>query len=150
MDTYIASASGIALTAESTKTLMQIATTADIRAKLIGLDVTFDGDTSGLPEILVELLRQTTAGTGTGVTPVKADSAAPTAIVTAAKAHSSEPTASSILRSWYVDPHDGKILWREYDPEAQIRIPASGYLGVRYTSGAGVTVNAAVNMIWSE
>jgi hypothetical protein len=148
MDTYVATASGIALTASSTKTLLQIATPSTVRATLLELEVGFDGVTSGLPEILVELLRQSSAGTGTSVTPAPLSTAAPASLVTALKAHSAEPGVSTILGSWYVDPHDGKLLLPFYERDRQVVVPVSGWLGVRYTTGAGVTVNAAVNMVF--
>ena len=96
-DKYVCNADAVALAAATAKTVLQIATPSTTRARVCQLVVGFDGVTAANPPVLVELLRQTTAGTMTAQTPAPLDSAAPTSLATGSKNASAEPTADTVL-----------------------------------------------------
>lgn len=147
MDTYVASTGSIALAASTDQTLLQIASPSDLRGRLLGFSVSFDGvDPSELP-ILVTLVRQTSAGTGDPITPAPIDVDAPAAQFTAEKAHTSEPSTSVILGSWFVTPVGGLVMMTYALDEAPI-IDVSSRLALK--AEPGNTVNAAATLTFVQ
>lgn len=145
-----ANATGTAL-----KTILQIATPAGLRAKLVEIGVTFDGVTSSAVPVLVTLRRQTSAGTGAaslaanfGPNPHNPDAA--TANVTAAQGPAgtwtAEPTTGVVLRAWRVPPTSGLVFQWPLGTEPEMAV--SKYLAIVVTSAA--TVNATAWMTWEE
>jgi hypothetical protein len=149
MDLYTVKSASTALSASTTKTLLQIITPSSIRARLANLHVSFDGSTAG-QAILVELLTQTTAGTSTATPAINpTDPAAPASLVTAGSNHSAEPTAGIVELTRFVRPDGGSIDIPFY-AERMPTIPISGRLGVRVTTAVGVTPNATAEFsFWS-
>lgn len=94
----MACSSSQALAAGVAETVLQITAPANQRLRLKGFSITVGG-TSAV-DLTVRLLKQTTAGTsGTAVTPIKVDPAAPETIQsTAATNFSVEPTAGDVLQ----------------------------------------------------
>lgn len=146
MDLYAAKTPQIAVPSASIRTLLQIATPATIRGRLANLAVSFDGSTA-LQALWVELLYQTTAGTGgTAVTPGAADPAAPASLVTALyNTSGGEPTAGTVIKGWHVRPDGGSIDIPFYGERMHV-VPVSGRLALRVTSASGVTPNAEATM----
>jgi hypothetical protein len=140
-DKYVAVADGVALTAATPKTVLQIATPSTIRARVCEVVVGFDGVTASDAPVLVELVRQTSAGTGTAVTPLPLDPAAPASLPTALKNHSAEPSGPTVLRAWRVTPAGGLFVVPFIGDEQPV-VGASGWLGVRCTAAVGVNANA--------
>ena len=145
-DKYVANADAVALAATTAKTVLQIATPATIRARICALTVGFDGVTAANPAVLVELLRQTTAGTMTGVTPAALESGAPASLVTAQKTATAEPTASTVIQTWRLTPIGGLLVIPFYGDE-QPTLGVSSWMGIRCTASAIVNVNASLTFL---
>jgi hypothetical protein len=134
-------------TGTSAKTLMQIVAPTNQRVILIEFGISFRGTSATDPPVLVELLRQTTAGTMTSLTLVKADqSIAETIQSTAQHTSTGEPTAGDVYKSFNVHPQRG-IIWQP-GPLDQLMIPGGNRLGLRCT--VGTTQNADVYMLCEE
>lgn len=146
MDKYSATADGVALVAATAKTVLNLATPASIRARITGIQVSFDGVTAGNVPALVELLRQTNAGTTTSVTPVAFDPAAPSSLCTAGKNASVEPTGTTVIRSWRVSPNGGVLIVPLLGAD-MVTMPVSGFLGIRCTAAQVVNVNAEISFL---
>jgi hypothetical protein len=145
-DKYTATADAVALAAAAAKTVLQIATPSTIRARLVELHVGFDGVTAANPPVLVELLRQTSAGTNTAVTPVAVDAAAPASLVTSGKNHSAEPTGTTVVAHWRLTPVGGLLVIPFYGDEQPV-MAISSWLGIRCTAAQIVNVNAQMTFL---
>jgi len=86
--------------------------------------------------VLVELIRQTTAGTSAALTLVKHDEASEAAIGTALQTFTAEPTAGDILASVYLSPAGG-IYSYQYPLGDEPVVAVSGRIGIRVTTVAG-------------
>lgn len=147
MSLFVAPFSAVSLTAATAKTIRQLVPAANAPIRLRELCISFDGVAATNVPVLVELLRQTTGGTSTSQTPVpesEADSKA--ALATYRDTITAEPTAGSVLRSWYVTPAGGLLIvqWAPGEgPEA-----LTYRLGLRAT--APNTVNCAGSLTFEE
>jgi hypothetical protein len=140
-DVYHASQDGVALAAATAKTVLQIATPSTIRCRVLGFSVALDGVAANVPG-LVEVLRQTTAGTMTALTPAPVDSAAPASLATASHTATAEPGSGTVVFRRRITPNGGyvEIRWQEQD---QVVMPVSGFLGIRCTFANVVNVTAS-------
>jgi len=138
---FVARVSGQALAAAATETLVQIVTTTNQRVRVRGFGVSFNGTDATKQPILVDVLRQTTAGTSSALTIVKADPASGTPVTTALQSFTVEPTAGDILWSAYFTPVGGGIDLALY-PDDEIVLGPSTRLGIRCTTVTGVTCDA--------
>lgn len=145
-DAYNVSTGSVALVAATEKTVVQVATDASNRAKVGYISVAFDGAASASPAT-VTLIRQTTAGTTSAVTPAPLDPAAPACSTTAGKDASAEPTAGTILYTWFIVPNGG-LFAIVFAPCEEPTVDVSGRLGVTIDSPA--SCNATVNMTFVE
>lgn len=137
----IAQTSEIALTAATVKTVVQLVAPANHRMKLKRWKVSFDGVSATAEPVQVELLRQTTAGTMSALTPVKKDdSLAETLQATAQHTATAEPTAGDILENVEVHPQSGYELI--YPDGWEVIVGGGDRLGIRCTAPAGVNVRA--------
>lgn len=153
MALYTSPFSGIT-TGTAIKTLVQIAAPATTRLRVVEWSVSFSGTSAAAPPVLIQLNRQTTAGTG-GVAanenPV--DAADPTSVVTAlsgptAAVWTAEPTAGVVMFAGYFTPV-GLGPFVQYAPMREILIPASGRLGITVTL-SGTAVNCSGHITWDE
>lgn len=136
----------IALTAATAKTVLQIVAPSNHRLKLTRWGVFFDGATPSAEPVVVELIRQTTAGTMTTLTPVVEVPITETIQSTAYHTATGEPTAGDVLRRREVHPQAG---YEYIFPLGQeLHIPGGGRLGIRITSPAAV--NAIGSLGWEE
>ena len=122
----------------STKTLLQLVTTAHQRIVLKEVSLSWKGISNTAAPVLVELLYQTTAGTMTAANPVAEDvGAGETLQTTGQRDATAEPTARNIIRSWEVHQQSG-FLW-----QGEILISPGGTsrrIGLRLVSpGASVS-----------
>ena len=132
-------------TGTSVKTLAQVIAAANQRVLVHAIEVSFKGVSTTDAPILVEVLRQTTAGTVTSLTPVKNNNGDDETLqTTASKDASAEPTAGDILRSLEVHPQGRHTI---YLPRP-IVVKGGGRLGVRVT--AAVSVSACVSLECEE
>lgn len=133
----IAKLSGVA-TGTSAKTLIQLVAAANHAIKITEIGCSFAGITNTDAPILVELLRQTDAGTMTSLTPKKADdSIADTLDTTAQHTATAEPTGSDVIRDWRVHPQTGLV--EQISDMAPIIVGAGDRIGLRVTAGVSVT-----------
>ena len=142
----IATQAGIA-TGSSLKTLMQLVAAANHAIRLTEIAIGLHGTSNTAEPILVQLTRQTDAGTMSALTPVKADDSVADSLATTAQHTATvEPTSTDVLRSWTVHPQTGLIV--QAHDLAPIIIGAGDRIGLRVTAAADV--NADVTMAWEE
>ena len=135
-------------TGTAAKTLLQIAAAANHRVLVVELSVSFDGtDSAGAP-ILVEILRQTDAGTMSSLTPVKVDADGDETLQTTAQENATaEPTAGDVIMREQVHPQGGGWTWQA--PFGRELVLTGGErLGVRVTAAAAV--NAVARVVFEE
>lgn len=128
------------------KTIVQLANGANIQCKVVEWALSFDGTNASAAPVLVQLNRQTTAGTGgVSATPAPLDLADPassgaglTALTgPAAATWTTEPTAGTILFSERFTPV-GLGAFIQYPPGREYIIPASGRLAIVVTAAVAV------------
>lgn len=149
---YTAAADAVALTA-ARKTVLQLATPANVAISIIELDITFDGVSASAIPVLVTLEQQASAGTG-GVAltanwgPNPIDPNFPATAVTVLKGPwaTTEPVMSKILGAWRVSPTSGLVIQFPLDQEPVQS--ASGFIGVTVTPAAAV--NATCRLVWKH
>lgn len=123
----------------ASKTLIQIQAATNHAVSITRYKLSFDGEENLAAPILVELLRQTTAGTGGSAGTVnRTDETESTTIdATSLQGFSAEPTAGAILDSFYVHPQGGAEVV-EVDPD-RVRVEAGNRIGLRVTQDSGET-----------
>jgi hypothetical protein len=131
-------ASGVAA-----KTLLQIVAASNHRALVKSWGVFGKGVTSTDAPIKVRLLRQSTAGTMSALTPVKCNSADDETLQTTAQhTATAEPTAGDVLATIEVHPQSGYV---EHFPfGSEIVVPGGGRLGIDVLAGATVSMTAFI------
>jgi hypothetical protein len=150
MPSHTATVSGVACASAAAKTILQIVTGATHRAKVKSIEVSFDGTDSTKTPVLVELIRQTTAGTSSALTLVQDDEASAAPIATALQAFTVEPTAGAVLRKKYLSPAGG-IYSYQWPLGDEPSIDVSGRLGIRLTTVAGSgTPNCCAELTFEE
>lgn len=142
-----AAVTGQIATGTAAKTLLQIVAPANHRLKISELAVSFQGvNPIGLP-ILVQVARQSSAGTMSALTPVKVNDGDPeTLLTTAQHTATAEPTTGDVLLSEQVHPQTGYTWQATWGHE--IIIPGGGKLGIIVTADA--SVNAVARVLGEE
>ena len=131
----------VALVAATAKTVLQILAPTNQRIAVRGWGVSFDGVSGSAEPVVVEVLRQTTAGTMTSGTSASEDGLGSETIqTTVTKAATAEPTAGTIIRQENIHPQTG-VEFR-FAPDEELIVPGGGRLGIRCTAPAGVNVLA--------
>ncbi|HYE76967.1 MAG TPA: hypothetical protein VEI97_03180 [bacterium] len=131
----------IALSAATAKTIIQLVAASNHRVKLLSWGVYFDGTSTTAEPVQVRLLRQTTAGTMTSLTPVKRDdSIGETLQTTAQHTATAEPTAGDVLEVKEVHPQMG--YEKIYPFGGEVIIGGGDRLGIEVTAPAVVNVRA--------
>jgi hypothetical protein len=134
----------LALTGTSVAiTLLQAVAATNQKIKINEISISFQGTSNTASPVLVDVIEQTTAGTGlTANNPTKFDKTLPEAVQSTGQrgiAQSVEPTAGNVLWEEYIHPQTG-LLWQS--PFSKEFIVGGGNrLGVR------ANANAAVNCI---
>ena len=139
-----------ALGAGTAETVIQLRGSTSTKARVIAWGISFDGVTSTDAPVVVNFLRQTTDGTGTGATEAKFDADDPAATCTAFHTFSStEPTSGDILEQYEIHPQGGLFV-REYPPgrEPVLDDAATSRIGIACTAPAAVNVLAWLQ--WEE
>jgi hypothetical protein len=145
MELYTITATDVPLSAGTAKTVLQLRTPSNRRARLVEWSVSFDGTVGSNTPVKVELMRQTSAGTGTGITPVAMDAASPAALCSAAGNHSAEPGYGNRLEVLRLTPNAGLVVI----PFSVIReerpiVPTSSFVGIVCTAAQAVNVTAYI------
>lgn len=142
---FSAETNGEISTGTSKKTILQIVAASNHRVKVKEISVSFKGTSNTAAPILVEVYRQTTAGTdGDAVTLAKFDSDTSETLQTTGLSNidgSSQPTDSgSALLSEEVHPQGGYTWQAPFGGE--IIVPGGARLGLAVTAGADVSSSA--------
>ena len=125
------------------KTLLQVVAAANHRVLVKEISVAFKGTSPTDAPILVRILRQTTAGTMSALTPVKNNSADTETLQTTAQHTATvEPTAGDVLMSEEVHPQTG-LLWQATFG-GEIIVPGGTRLGIDVTAGVSVSATARI------
>jgi hypothetical protein len=140
--TCIAQTAEVALSAATAKTVLQITAMTNHRLHIKRWAVFFDGISSTAEPVQVRLLRQTTAGTMTSLTPVKLVAGSETVQTTAQHTATAEPTAGDILDIAEVHPQSGYEVVVPFDQV--IEVPGGTRLGIEATAPAAVNVRAKI------
>lgn len=139
---FKATKSGIS-TGTSLKTLLQIIAASNHAVVIDEISVSFQGTSNTASPILVQVVRQTTAGTMTSLTLVKDPSDWDETIQTTAQhTASAEPTAGDVLIEEYVHPQTG-YTWQAPFGKG-IKMTGGTRLGISVTAGASVSATARV------
>jgi hypothetical protein len=152
MSRYVARVSTLAANVGAVKTILQLTAGAADRMQISEIGVSFDGTNASATPVTVQLVRQTSAGTGGGsaITPVAmnpADGAAHTTAVSGpAGAWTTEPTAGDVLREWRVPPSSGLVL--QFPLDFQPTVGLNGIIALTVNAAAAVDVTAY--MEWTE
>jgi hypothetical protein len=136
----VAETPAIALSANVAKTVLQLAGPPNHRVKILGWGVYFDGTSSTAVPVAARVLRQSTAGTMTGLTPTKTIPAAETILTAAQHTASAEPTAGDQVDMALVPPTTGYEVKFPFGQE--IYMEGGGRLGIEITAPAIVNVKA--------
>ncbi len=132
----IVSSTEQALAAATAETVIQLVAPANHLLKLKGWSISFDGVVVTAEPIIVELYRQTSAGTSSALTPLKVnDSLAETLQATARDKFTAEPTLGDLMDVFEVHPQQG---WKEVDADYLYMIAGGARLGIRATAPAAV------------
>lgn len=100
----------VAMVAATAKTILQILAPANQRVKILNFGMAFDGASVTAVPVKVQIVRQSTAGTGgTAYTPKKVDDSLAETILTTALTNiaTTEPTTGDILFTFLVHPQQG-------------------------------------------
>jgi hypothetical protein len=139
----VAQAGELAVTASTEKCLVQIVAPANHRVKVRGFGVFFDGTSVSAEPVRVQLLRQTSAGTMSALTPAQEIPVSETIQTTALKDGSGTvPTAGDVLATFEVHPQSG--YEKMYPLGQEIIVPGGGRLGINVLAGANVNATAAI------
>ena len=134
-------------TGTSAKTILQLIAAANHRVKVKEWSVSFDGTSNTADPILIEVLRQSDAGTMSVLTPVKIDADGDETLQTTAQENATvEPTAGDVVMREQVHPQGGYTWQAPFGGELVIN--GGDRLGIRVTAGADV--NAVVRMVFEE
>ena len=122
----------------SIKTLIHLLAAAQHRIKIKGWGVFCKGVVTTDAPLLVQLIRQSTAGTMSALTLVKKDtSVAETLQTTATHTATVEPGVTNILKSIDVHPQSG---FSEFFPlGGEIIVVGAGRLGISVTAGVSIS-----------
>ena len=130
----------IALAAATAKTVLQLGA-VNVAFKLKRVSVSFDGILNTAVPPLVEILRQSTAGTMTNHAPLPGDDSCADALNTTGRhTASAEPTAGVILEAHRVHPQTSLNL---FFADEYVCGPTD-YIGIRVTSAAVVNVSGVM------
>ena len=130
-------------TGTAAKTLVQLIAPANHRLRVVSYKISFKGTSATAAPIKVRLLRQSTAGTMSALTPVKLDdSIAETLLATAQHTATAEPTAGDVLESIEVHPQSGYEKIFAYGEEPIVG--GGDRIGIEVTAGADVSAIAEI------
>lgn len=143
---YIITSGSTALTAATAKTMIEVASSANMPPEWIAVDVTFNGTNAAAVPVTVDFCTYTATGTGTAFTPKRFGQALGTSSVTAKINDTVEPAGATVLFSWLVPPTSG--ISYQWPLGRELFQATSTFMGIRLTAPAAV--NAIVNLTIEE
>ncbi len=136
----------VALTAATARTIVQHVSPSNHRVKVYRWGVSFDGTNATAEPVLVRLLRQTTAGTMSALTPTQTRPVAETIQSTAQHSATVEPTAGDVLDIQEIHPQTGYDY--TFTLGQEIVMAGGTRIGIECTAPAGV--NAVGKLFFEE
>lgn len=131
----------------STETLLQVTAGTNNPLTVHRFGVSFKGTSATGQPVLVEVLRQTTAGTASSVTPRETTDTSQTIQATAQDTYTSEPTSGDILYRELVHPQGG---WHERLLPGELVVAGGGRIAIRTNNTGGTDVNAVASLLCEE
>lgn len=129
----------VSLSAATPKTVLQVKAPANQRVMIKGWGVYFDGTSVSAEAVTIKLVRQSTAGTMSAVTPAKCDDSLPETVQSTASVNASvEPTTGEILQYRNIHPQSG--YEHTYGIGDEDIIKGGGYVGILCDAPANVNV----------
>lgn len=126
----------VALVAATAKTVIQLATAATRRLWLKEAQISFKSITATDVPVLVQLRRQSTAGTATAISSANIApdvEGHPTALTGANEAATVEPTTGVLVKEWYITPIGGVLVY-QLPLGDEIEMAVSSFLGLVVTA----------------
>jgi hypothetical protein len=139
-------------TGTSLKTILQVVAASNHGVLIEEINISFQGTSNTATPILVNVYRQSTAGTMGSSTstitkdPDDTDETLQTTVQDGGSGYSAEPTAGAILKTVYVHPQTGWD-WQSRI-RGEIKIGGGDRLGIVVTAGA--SVNCVVSVTGEE
>jgi hypothetical protein len=136
----------VSLSASTPKTMLQLVAAANHRVLIKSYSVSFKGVSSTDPPVLVQLVRQTSAGTSSAATVEKNNEGDDETLQSSAvKDCTAEPTTGNVIIEAEVHPQSG---WHVFLPLGQeIVVKGGGRVGIRCAPGAAPATLTAVACI---
>lgn len=138
----VANTAEVALAAATAKTIVQIVAASNDNVLVKEWGVYFDGVAPTAEPVQVRLLRQTTAGTMSALTPVQRKGPAVTLQTTAQHTATVEPTAGNVMAVREVHPQAG--YQEKFAPGEEIEVTNGGRIAIECTAPAIVNVRAEI------
>ena len=130
-------------TGTAIKTILQIVAATNQRVLIDEIAISFKGTSPTDAPIWLRVLRQTTAGTMSALTPVKNNNGDDETLQTTAQhTATAEPTAGDVLMAQEIHPQTGYTWQAPFG--RQIVVKGGGRLGIEVTAGVGVNCLARV------
>ena len=128
-------AADVSLVATTAKTVLAWITPATRRCRILEVQLGFNSQTSTDQAVLIEVVRWTTDGTGSAVTPVALDPGNPAALGSAKHSYTIEPTAPTILvPGQRITPQQGGTLIWQMPMTRELYCAISNVIGIRLTA----------------
>ncbi len=134
----------VALVAATVKTVLQAVAPTNQRQKILGWGVYFDGTSPAGEPVIVEMVRQSTAGTMTALSAVKVSPGSETVQSTAQHTATVEPTLTDVIFRKEVHPQSGYEM--TFPLGQEIPNVGGGRIGIRCTAPAGVNCVASLTI----
>jgi len=138
----IASTPEVALSSGTLKTVVQILAPSNQRVRVLGWGVFFDGTSATAAPVEVQLVRQSTAGVMTTLTPVQTRPVAESILTTALLTATSEPTTTAVVDVMEVHPQGGYEV--VFSPGNEIIVSGGGRLAITCMAPSAVNVRAKI------
>lgn len=126
-------AADVALVAATAKTVLQLVTGATRKTWIKEAAIGFKSVTATDVPVLVQLVRQSTAGTMSALTPAPDVEGHPAAISTAQENATVEPTSGVVVREWEITPIGGQLVY-QLPLGDEIEMAVSSRLGLLVTA----------------
>lgn len=130
----IITAADVSLVAATAKVVLAWINGATRRSRCLEINCGFNSQTSTDAAVLLELVRFTTDGTGTAVTPAPCDPGNPASIGTAKYNYSADPTTATVLWVQRITPQQGGTLVYQIPMTRERVCAVSNVLGLRMTA----------------
>ncbi len=131
------------LSAGVAKTIAMVTAPTNQRVKLLGVAVSFDGQSTTAQPVQIRIYRATTAGTFTAATPVPLEKDLSGTIQSTGGTNATvEPTVGDVLRTVTVHPQTGYEVFFPFGQEVMIQ--GGGRIGVEINAPAAVAARGVM------